>query len=417
LLLVGVAISYLASRIQQQTEIAKNRERQTATLYTLSRNLTSVGGLQDTINAVIDGMRETFGTDAVIYLPDPNRKGNLLANAGGKEVPLNENELAAAVWSFEHQKTVGCGTDTLPNAKARFVQLTTKRKAVGVIALQIEDPKTQLTMERIRLLEAFADLAAVAIERAQLVAEARNAQVLEASEKLQTALLNSISHDLRTPLVSIIGALSSLQEQSTNLNNADRDNLIKNAIEEGNRLNHLVTNFLDVSRIEAKAIRLNRQPSDLEDIISVAREQLGGRHGEHPIDINLPADTPYLLVDFSLMVQVFINLLDNAFKYSPLNSSVEISGQKLDQEIEIDVSDRGVGIPPQDLGRVFDKFYRVERPNYVTGTGLGLSICKGIVEAHGGRIWAENRPGGGTIIRLVLPLAPEQGQERTNESK
>jgi two-component system sensor histidine kinase KdpD len=178
-----------------------------------------------------------------------------------------------------------------------------------------------------------------------------------------------------------------------------------------------VTNLLDVSRIEANAIRLNRQPSDIEDIISVAREQLGSRHGEHPINFDLPTDIPYLFVDFSLMVQVFINLLDNAFKYSPPNASIEISERKIGQEIEIYVADRGVGIPTQDLERVFDKFYRVERPNYVTGTGLGLSICKGIIEAHGGQIWAENRPGGGTVIRLTLPLPPEEGKARTNESK
>jgi two-component system sensor histidine kinase KdpD len=417
LLLVGVMISYLTTRVRDQTEIAKNRERQTSTLYALSRNLTNVGGLQDTVSAVIAGIKETFGNEAVIYLPDPNIKGNLLANAGKPNIKPDENELGAAVWSFEHQRKVGSGTDTLPNVKARFMPLITGRKTVGVIALEIDDPKTQLTMERIRLLEAFTDLAAVAIERVQLVEEARNAQILEASEKLQTALLNSISHDLRTPLVSVIGSLSTLLDQGMNLNEADRRNLIQNALEEADRLNHLVTNLLDVSRIEANAIRLSRQPSNLEDIINIAREQLGTRHGEHPLKIELPADTPYIHVDFSFMVQVFINLLDNAFKYSQAGSPIEISANQSNQELEIRIADRGVGIPPQDLERVFDKFYRVEHPDYVTGTGLGLSICKGIVEAHGGRIVAENRPGGGTVIRLALPIAPEEAEGKRDESR
>jgi two-component system, OmpR family, sensor histidine kinase KdpD len=403
LLVVGVIISYLTSRIREQTEMTKNRERQTATLYSLSRRLTNVGGLQETLNAIIDGIKDTFGTDVVIYLPDPSRKGNLLPNAGKLQTTVDENDLGAAVWSFEHQKTVGHGTDTLPNAIARFVPLITIRNTVGVIALKIDNPTEQITMERIRLIEAFADLAAVAIERAQLVEENRNAQILEESEKLQNAFLNSISNDLRTPLVSIISALNNLQEQGMTLNDSGRKS-IQNAMKEADRLNHLVTNLLDVSRIEAKALKLNRQPADIIEIIRVAKEQVGSRHGEHQIKIR-PPEIAKMLVDSHYMVQVFINLLDNAFKYSPPDSPIEISARQNGQEMEIEVADRGVGIPSRDLERVFDKFYRVEQPNYVTGTGLGLTICKGIIEAHGGHIVAENRPSGGTIIRLTLPLA------------
>ena len=287
------------------------------------------------------------------------------------------------------------------------------------MALWVSDTASQLTIEQARLLEAYADLAAVAIESTQLAEEARNAQILQATEKLQTALLNSISHDLRTPLVSIIGVLSSLQEEGMNLDDAARRNLIQVAREEAERLNHLITNLLDVSRIEAGAIRISRQPSEVQDLVGAALEQMGSRSGNRPIKIDIPAELPFVSVDFGLIVQMLVNILDNALKYSPSDSPIEIRGGRLPSRLRLKVADRGVGIPPQDLQRVFDKFYRVQRPDNVAGTGLGLSICKGIVEAHGGRIAAENRPGGGTIIRLTLPVAEastygrrSQGYER-----
>ena len=405
LLVIGIVVSYLTSRVRRQTRVARQRESETATLYALSRNLTTTMELEATIRAIISSAKETFGRDAVIFLPDTQNKEILKPHAENPDLTIDKNEVAAAVWSFQHQKTVGHGTDTLPNAKARYLPLNTARGVVGVIALWVSDATSQLTMEQTRLLEAFADLAAVAIERTQLAEEARNAQILAATEKLQTALLNSISHDLRTPLVSIIGVLSSLQEEGMGLDDTARVNLIQVATEEAERLNHLIANLLDVSRIEAGAMRISRQPSDVQDIVGVALEQLGSPSGKRPIKVNMPAEPPFVSVDFGLMVQALVNVLDNALKYSPPDSPIDISGRQVDRQVEIQVADRGIGIPPEDLQRVFDKFYRVHRPDNVTGTGLGLSISKGIVEAHGGRIVAENRPGGGTIIRLTLPVA------------
>jgi len=409
LLLVSIVISYLTARARRQTRVARHRESETATLYALSRNLAATSGLQTTIHAIISSVKETFGRDAVIFLPNAQNKGTLKPHTESPSLIINQNEVAAAVWAFEHQKTVGQGTDTLPNARARYLPLHTARGAVGVMALWVSDTTSQLTIEQTRLLEAFADLAAVAIERTQLAEEARNAQMLEATERLQTALLNSISHDLRTPLVSIIGVLSSLQEEGMGLNDAARENLIQVASEEAERLNHLITNLLDVSRIEAGGIRISRQPSDVREIIGVALTQLNRRSGSRPIKTDIPPALPFVSVDFGLMVQALVNILDNALKYSLPDSPIDISGRQVAQQVEIAVADRGIGIPPEDLQRVFDKFYRVHRPDNVTGTGLGLSISKGIVEAHGGRIAAENRPGGGTVVRLTLPVA-EAGQ-------
>jgi two-component system sensor histidine kinase KdpD len=405
LLLVGVVISYLTSRVRQQTESARRRERQTAALYALGRDLAVSNDLESYVRAIIKRAKETFGHDAIVFLPDVQKKETLKPYADGPNVAVDENELAAAVWSFQHQKIVGHGTDTLPNAKARYLPLVTAREAVGVIALLATDASGELTIEQERLLEAYADLAAVAIESILLNEEAHNAQVLRDTEKLQTALLNSVSHDLRTPLVSIIGVLSSLQEEGMGLDDAAKRNLIQVAREEAERLNHLITNLLDMSRVEAGAIRISRQPSDVQDLVGTALEQLGGRASTRPIRIDIPAELPFVSVDFGLIVQSLVNVLDNALKYSPDDLPIDIKGRQVTNEVYIEIADRGVGIPPQDLLHVFDKFYHIQHPDNVAGTGLGLSICKGIIEAHGGRIIAENRPGGGTVIRLILPAA------------
>ena len=405
LALVGIIISYLTTRVRQQTKAAQRRESETATLYSLSRNLAATTSLKATIHAIAGIMKETFGCNVIIFLPDIQKKEVLKPYVEESSVAVDEAAIAAATWSFQHQKLAGYGTDTLPSAGGRYVPLSTARGPVGVMALWVSDAAAQFTIQQTQLLEAFADLAAVAIEHTQLAEEVRNAEILKATEKLQTAFLNSISHDLRTPLVSVIGVLSSLQEKGIDFDDAARENLIQVAREEAERLNYFITNLLDVSRIEAGAIKMSLQPSDAEDIIGAALEQLGGRAENHPITINIPANLPLMSVDFGLIVQVLVNILDNALKYSSSGSSIEVSGRQVAQQVEISVADRGPGIPSQDLLRVFDKFYRVQRPDNVTGTGLGLAICKGIVEAHGGRISAENRSGGGTIIRLTLPAA------------
>ena len=370
LLLVGVVISYLALRVRRQTESARRRERQTAALYALGRDLAISNDLESYIHAIIKRAKETFGYDAIIFLADPQNKETLKPYADAPNVSVDEKEFAAAIWSFQHHKTVGHGTDTLPNANARYIPLVTARGIMGVLALSATDTG-ELTTEQERLLEAYADLAAVAIESILLGEEARNAQVLRDTEKLQTALLNSVSHDLRTPLVSIIGVLSSLQEEGIRLDDAAKRNLIQVAREEAERLNHLITNLLDVSRVEAGAIRISRQASDVQDLVGAALEQLDSRARARSIKIDIPTELPFVSVDFGLIVQTLVNVLDNALKYSPADSPIDIKGRQVGHEVYIEIADRGVGIPPQDLLHVFDKFYRIQRPDNVAGTGLG----------------------------------------------
>jgi two-component system sensor histidine kinase KdpD len=401
LFLVGLVISTLATRAREQADAARFSAEQTTELYELSRDLAAVFGLNDILRALIRHIQGTFGREGVILLPD---NGRLTSSVGSGELELNENELAVADWVLRNGEAAGRNTNTLPGAQLRYLPLKTARGVLGVLGIRgSAEADRYLTPDQQRLMEAFASQAAVAIERAQLAEQARQTQVLQATEQLQTALLNSISHDLRTPLVSITGALSSLQDQDAQLDEASRRRLIENARQEAERLNRLVGNLLDMSRVEAGALRLRLEPSDVQDVIGSALGQLDEPLRGRRVSVDVPDELPLVPMDFALMTRVLVNVLDNAVKYSPPGSPIDVGTKVVAGHLEIDVSDRGVGVPREDLDRVFDKFYRVQRPGRVSGSGLGLSICKGIVGAHDGFIAAENRPGGGTTITISLP--------------
>jgi two-component system sensor histidine kinase KdpD len=407
LFIVGVVISTLAARSREQAEAARRRERQAVALYELSRDLAGARGLEDILHVVIEHIEQTLGREAAILLPAGE---SLQPRALSPGLALDEDELAVAEWAFRQRQPAGRGTDTLPAASLRYLPLITARGAIGVLGVKPADPASLLTPEQRRLLESFVSQAALAIERAQLAEQARQAQLSQATEELQRALLNSISHDLRTPLVSITGALSTLEEADASLGEEAQRSLITVAREEAERLNRLVGNLLEMTRIEAGALRPVPEPCDVQEVVNAALDRLAGRLEGRPVTVDVPEVMAPM--DFVLMAQVMVNLLDNALKYSRPGTPISIdahtlipsSGDGWDGALEVDVADRGEGIPPEDLERVFDKFYRVQRPESVGGTGLGLAICKAIVEAHGGRIGARVRSGGGTIVFFTLPL-------------
>ena len=401
LFMVSLVISSLTARGREQAEAAIRRESQTSALYNLSRDLTSATNLNHVADIIISRIGQAFGREVAIFLPE---NGHIRPFASSPDYHPDENELAVAAWAFEHDQPAGRGTDTLPAASIRCHPLRTSNGLVGVLGVHPKESGSFLTPEQRQTLAAFANQAALAIERASLAEQARQAELLQTAEKLQTALLNSISHDLRTPLVSITGALSALDDDEGSLDNLSRKALIENARGEADRLNRLVGNLLSMTRIESGAIKLHLEPGDIQDLIGTALEQLGKRIEKHNVKVNVPVDFPLVPMDFTLMVQVIVNLLENAVKYSPENSLIEISSTLDGEKIRIQIADRGVGIPSEDLTRIFDKFYRVQRPENVSGTGLGLSISKGIIEVHHGNIYASTREGGGTIITIELPL-------------
>lgn len=414
-LIVGLVISTLMTRVREQAEAAQRREMQTTEIYELSRDLAAAVGVEEILHAVQRHVGQTFG-QVVVLLPSgtvtpgtASEDGALAVRISSPGFELDGQDLSTATWTFEHGESAGHTTAHFPQMGIRFMPLKAAHGVVGVLGIKPLDPAILLAPEQGRLLESFASQSALAIERAQYAEQARRAQVLQATEKLQTALLNSISHDLRTPLVSVTGTLSSLLDDSVELDDATRDNMVETAYDEARRLNHLVGNLLDMTRLEAGAMQTRQEPCDVQDVIGSALEQLSDRLRGHQVTVDLPATLPLVPMDFVLIVQVLVNLVENASKYSPPTSPIEIRVHLADGYLEIQVADAGVGIPRQDLTRVFDKFYRVRRPDGVTGTGLGLSICKGIVELHRGKIRADNREGGGTIFTVDLPVSQPAG--------
>ncbi len=394
-------ISYLTAQVREQAEAAQRREAQTAALYELGRDLTAAVGLEAVAKTIISHISQIFSREVAIFLPERDELKLYMASPG---LQVAENELAVATWAFEHGQLAGRGTDTLPDASMHYQPLKTTRGVIGILGIKPIGMSTYLSPDQRRILDAFVNQVALAIEGAQLVEQARQTELLEATEKLQTALLNSISHDLRTPLVSITGALSSLEEASPALDEEVSRSLIETAREEAERLNRLVGNLLDITRLEAGPMKLHRESCDVQELIGSALEQIGTPLKNRQVKVEISPKIPLVPLDFVLFSRVLVNVIDNALKYSLPEKPIDIRARVSKQDLEISIADRGEGIPVDDIERIFDKFYRIQRPDNVSGTGLGLSICKGIVEAHNGCIRAENRRGGGAIFTIRVPL-------------
>ena len=285
--------------------------------------------------------------------------------------------------------------------------MTTRESVVGLLAVRMH--AFDIATEQWRLLDAWAGLAAIAIERTRLMAKQQEASLLLESDKLRTALLNSVSHELRTPLASIIGSVSTLLESETLYSSQDRHELLVNIQDGANRMDRVVANLLDSARLESGMVQLKLDWCDLEDVIGTALRRLREAIRNRNIIFTGCSQVAMIRADSVLLEQVMINLIDNSLKYSKPATPIEIGITAVPESIVITVADRGLGIPPDELPHIFNKFYRIRLPAYrVHGTGLGLSICKGIIEAHGGEITAENRPGGGTIMKITLPAPPEE---------
>jgi two-component system, OmpR family, sensor histidine kinase KdpD len=411
LFIVGMIISSSAALLRDQVDALRRRGQQSQALNNMSRELTASVTLGQVLETVIRNVSDMFHCETVILLPE---NGHLAVKASTPGLSITESELAVADWAFKNGKEAGGGTTTLPAAAIRCAPLITAKETVGVLGSlgnKLQDPQNFFSGDQRELLEGVVNLAAIAIERASLAEKAAQAEMLRSTEKLQTALLNSISHELRTPLATVTGVLSSLAESESaatdcQLDPATRLDLLQSATRQAGRLNHLVENLLDMTRLESGALRLNREPTEVQDLIGAVTRQMAPELAQHPLNVEIPPDLPLVSVDAVLIAQVLGNLLDNAGKYSPPQHPITITVRLSGNAIEWAVRDGGIGIPEADLERVFDKFYRVQRQEAIAGTGLGLSICKGIIEAHGGRIWAANNPGGGATLTFSLPVDP-----------
>jgi two-component system sensor histidine kinase KdpD len=403
LLAVGLVISTLAAREREQAESARRRETHTAALYDLSRDLATTVSQATVLQAAVRHISELFNCETAVFLPEG---GSLTPCAHSAGFPVNQDGYAVTTWVFRQGQAAGLGTNTLAAADARYLPLKTAQGVIGVVGIKPNlESTTFLSPDQQRLLEALLSQVALATEAVQLADKAHQAQLLRETEKLQTALLNSISHNLRTPLASITGALSSLRDDDQMLDADARRELLNTAWEEAERLNRLVGNLLNMTRLEAGAIKLALEPCDVEDLVGVTLTQMANRLRNRRLVMDVPNTLPLVVVDLVLAAQALVNLVDNAVKYSPVDTPINIRAYREQAQVVIEVSDQGMGIPPAELEHIFDKFYRIQKTSDTSGTGLGLSISKGIVELHNGRIWATNRPGGGTTFAIALPVA------------
>ena len=393
---------------------ARARAKTTAELYAFSRKVAGIGALDDLLWATAFQIASMLNVRTMLLMPVGDGEGLEVASGYPPEDRLDAADMAAARWTWEHNRPAGRGADTLPGGKRLFLPLRTGSGPVGVLGIDRETPGPLLTPDERRLLDALADQAAVAIERISLAKGLDQARVLAETERLRAALLTSISHDLRTPLASIMGAVSSLRSYPEKYGAAEREELLATLQDEAERLNRFVSNLLDMTRLESGAIELKLDLIDVGEIIGAALQRAANVVARHHVEVTVEPELPMLRLDVVLFEQVLFNLLDNAAKYSPAGSRIEIRASRDGELVEIEVVDEGPGIPPDDFERIFDKFYRVQaQDRRRAGTGLGLAICRGFVEALGGWIVARNRRDrSGAVLTIRMPVVPEIGAER-----
>jgi two-component system sensor histidine kinase KdpD len=401
MLLVSLLVSGLTTRVRHQARVAREQERQTAALFEMSQNLTAINSLEELLQVAAAQISQIFDSRVAILMPKTEEK--LEIRAGHPFADEDVREGMVAKWAFKHGHLAGAGTGTLSAVQSIYLPLIASQHVIGVLRLEPLQPGRVLEADSLRLLEALGSQVGLAIEHENLSRQAQEAQLQIEAEQMRNALLSSVSHDLRTPLTVIAGSASSLVEGEKDLDPGTKQELAQSIYEEARRLDRLVYNLLEMSRLQSGQAMFNQEWHVLEEVIGCALAQLDFQLQDHPVTINLPTDLPLVKIDALLLERVVINLLENSLKYTPPGTPLEISGRLEDQELLVAIADRGPGLPPGEEERIFEKFYQVS-PGSARGAGLGLTICRRIIEAHGGRIWAANRPEGGAVFTFTIPL-------------
>ena len=408
LLVVGLIISNSTSLLRDQVTALRKREEQTQALNRFGKELTGAITLDQVLDVVVNNIGSHFNHDVIALLPEG---GHLVQKAATPFFFLTGTDIITAEWVFMNRLPANTNLTLQSSMEIRFSPLITIKGVIGVLGIKPNNIHGHLTTDQQLLLDSFNNLSALAIERAKFAEDSLQAEKLRSAERLHTALLDSISHQLRTPLATITGVLTTLSESEKmlllekKLDESTKISLLDMATDQARQLNRFVENLLDMTRLEAGSIHVHCDLSDLQELISAVIKQLASQLQHHPLNIHIPVDLPNVNIDVVLIAQVLINLLENACKYSPPQSPITIRTQVSQDEVIVSVQDEGIGIPVDDLERVFEKFYRVNHPHQMIGCGLGLSICKGIIEAHGGRIWANHLADIGTLVSFSLPLA------------
>jgi two-component system, OmpR family, sensor histidine kinase KdpD len=389
MLVVAVLVSRLTSALRAQADAARSREARTAAAFALSSDLSAAREPVEIIRAL-----ERHSTSVV-----PGGAAVTVREADGRFASDDGVER----WAFDHAQMAGLGTQTLPASAALYLPLVASDTCLGVLRITPTDARDVADPARRQLLESFASQAAIALERVVLAAGTQQARVEVEAERLRTSLLSSLSHDLRTPLGAIEGAASSLVDSGETLSSDARRDLAQAVVEESQRMTRMIGNLLDMIRVETGALSVHQEWQPLEEVVSVALMRMDERLTGRSVTVDLPVTLPLVRIDGILIEQVLINLIENAIKYSAAGTPIDLTATATRDDVIISVADRGIGIPAGQEQSIFDKFHRVDHSSTTPGVGLGLTICRGIVLAHGGRIWAEQRPGGGSVLRVALP--------------
>ena len=402
MVVIALTIGTLTTRVRRQAEAARTRERRTQTLLDLSRQLAAARTTDQIAAITARQVGQVFDARAAVLLPDGDRHLITKADNDGQS-PLDAKESSVAHWAFDHDQMAGAGTGTLPAASGIYIPMTTSRGSVGVLGVFQQQPEIEWEPEQRQLVQAFASQAALAIERATLAEEARQAWERVEAEFLRNTLLSGVSHELRTPLAAIAGAASTLLQTGDALAADSKVELLDTIYSEAERMERLITNLLDMTRLESGGLLVRKEWHPLQEIVGSALHHLDRRLRGRAVRTEIPDDLPLVHIDGLSMEQVLVNLIDNAIEYAPSDSPIEITARVNEKEIAIEVADHGPGLPPGTETRVFEKFFRARPTDTRRGIGLGLAISRGIIEAHGGAIAASNRPGGGAVFTITLP--------------
>jgi len=397
---VAIVLGQLVARIRSQEIAERQREERATALYLLNRELAEARTLDDIVSRVVDHVTRLFNAPVAVLLPPGSGSGSLPQPHKSSTYTPSEKELSVATWAFQHNRSAGKSTDNLPLADALYLPLRTREQTLGVIAIQLASP---LTIHQRNLLEAFTAQIALALDRARLQEASEKAKILAESERLGNALLNSISHEIRTPIAAISSAASGLTE-SVQAGSQFQGAMIAEIQQATGRLNRLVSNLLDMTRVESGHIRPKLDWCDIADLIHVTHKQATTELARHDVTTDIAPGLPLVRADFVLLQQALSNILLNAAVHTPPGTPVQLVARTADDSLVLTVNDSGPGLPPDAPERVFDKFYRAPSAP-AGGTGLGLSIAKGFIEAQGGSITAGNRPGGGASFSIRLPLS------------
>lgn len=403
MLVVGTVISNLMVNVRAQAKVSAHRERRAAALYAMSKELSVSQNEEDIVRTAVRHLHAEFSSPNVILFPDEQAR-IIYPKQKGLTESLHHTDLSIAQWVFDHNEMAGQGTNTLPGAEAIYYPITNEKQVLGVMALVPVNLRRVFLPEQQKLLETFLRQIGQAVARIRLAEQAKITHMQIETERLRNSLLSAISHDLRTPLATIIGSASTLVEDDGYLQIQDRLKLSKAIMDEAERMSTLVDNILDMARLDSGVVELNKEWHPLEEVIGSALTRLQKHLTGRTIKVNLPPGIPMLYADAVMIEQVLINLLENALRYTPAGTVLEISANTTTDHVEIAVADYGPGIPVGIEEHLFEKFYQARHESAQSGVGLGLAICRAIIDVHKGHIRAANRAEGGAVFTFTLPI-------------